>query len=225
MNSLRYRFQTVEFGDLDIHVRTLRDTNQFQDDDGIAAEYGISSATWPLFGVLWESSRPLAELMLDYDIEGKRILEVGCGIALASLVLSHRNADIVATDYHPEAGRFLEYNAALNGDKKIPFFRTGWAEMQPELGLFDVIIGSEVLYERGHALDLSDFISRHAKPAATVIIVDPGREHRSRFSQHMVKHGFSHERTRPETRKDLPETYHGQILEFVRDPENPIVPA
>ncbi len=47
----------------------------------------------------------LALLMLDYDIKGKRILEMGCGIDLASLVLNSRRADITATDRHPQARR------------------------------------------------------------------------------------------------------------------------
>ena len=37
----------------------------------------------------------------------KRILEVGCGIGLSSLILNRLNADITATDYHPEAEKFL----------------------------------------------------------------------------------------------------------------------
>ena len=59
--------------------------------------------------------------MFEYQVEGLKILEVGCGIGLASLVLNHRLANITATDYHPEAGGFLNANALLNGDRVIPF--------------------------------------------------------------------------------------------------------
>ena len=55
MSSLRFRYQTLEFGNADIHVRSLRDNQQFSDDDDIALKLGISSATWPLFGVVWAS--------------------------------------------------------------------------------------------------------------------------------------------------------------------------
>jgi hypothetical protein len=109
---LRIRYQTIEFGDVDIHLRTLRDRQQYLDVDDVAGKLGISSATWPLFGVVW--------------VAGKRILKVGCGIALASLVLNHRFADITATNYHPEAGHFLVENVQLNKGKEIPFVRMGW---------------------------------------------------------------------------------------------------
>ena len=55
------------------------------------------------------------------EIGGRRILEVGCGLALPSLVLAGRGADITATDYHPLAGEFLERNARENGVPAISF--------------------------------------------------------------------------------------------------------
>ena len=55
----------------------------------------------------WDSSQVLARLMVDFNIEGKRILELGCGMALSSLLLNRRGGDITATDYHPQAGVFL----------------------------------------------------------------------------------------------------------------------
>ena len=151
MSSLRVRYQTIEFDNVDIHVRTLRDRQQFSDDDGIAEDLGISSATWPLFGIIWASGEVLAHLMFDYDIEGKRILEVGCGIGLTSLMLNQRDADITATDHHPEAGSFLRQNVRLNAGEPIPFERTGWGDEADQLGRFDLIIGSDLLYESEHA--------------------------------------------------------------------------
>jgi len=40
--------------------------------------------------------------MLDYKTEGKRILEIGCGIDLSSLLLNEKHADITVNDDHPE---------------------------------------------------------------------------------------------------------------------------
>ena len=52
MPPVRFRYQTVEFDDTDIHVKTLRDKQLFADDDGAAARLGISSATYSLYGVI-----------------------------------------------------------------------------------------------------------------------------------------------------------------------------
>ncbi len=195
MDDLRLRYQTLEFGDVDVHVRALRDLQEFRNDGGEAESYGISSATWPRFGVVWAAGHMLARVMLDEDVAGRRVLEVGCGIALASLLLRERGEDVTATDRHPEAGRFLTKNIALNGGREIPFFRECWdpgggTPHDGEGERFGLIMASDVLYERDHAALLSAFINRHAEPKCEVIIVDPGRGELARFKDCMSALGF-----------------------------------
>lgn len=216
MPPLRVRYQTVEIGPVDIHVRSLRDHLQYLDEGGVAEKLGISSAAWPLFGVIWPSGEVLAHCMLDYDVRGKRILEVGCGIGLASLVLNHRLADITATDHHPEAGSFLERNVNLNQGNKIPFVRTGWDDGEKKLGVFDLIIGSDLLYENGHVESLAAFINLHARQRCDVVIVDPGRGHHARFSRKMNTLGYSLCQKKPDTVPYLEKPFKGRILSYSR---------
>jgi predicted nicotinamide N-methyase len=216
MQTLRFRYQTIEFGDTDIHVRTLRDLSQYADVDGAAEKLDISSALWPLFGVIWPSGEVLARFMLDYDVEGKRILEVGCGIALASLVLNQRSADITATDYHPAVQDFLSENIRINQQKNIPFVRTDWVDKESGLDQFDLIIGSDLLYNRSHVSVLSEFINRHAKPQCEVILVDPGRGHHANFSKTMTALGYTHSQQKPVDTSYLTEPFKGQILRYRR---------
>jgi predicted nicotinamide N-methyase len=217
MSSLRYRYQTIEFGNSDIHLRTLRDKQQYEDKDDIAHNLGISSATWPLFGVVWDSSKVLAQFMFDYKIEGKRILEVGCGIALSSLMLNQRNADITATDYHPEVEAFLVENTALNHGKSINFVRTGWGDKESSLGKFDLIIGSDLLYEEDNIELLARFIVQHSKACCEVILVDPGRGRHARFSKKMVSLGYLHSQNKPENTDYLKQPFKGKILRYQRE--------
>jgi len=216
MPSPRVRYRTIEFGNTDVHVRTLRDRQQFSDNEGIAENLGISSATWPLFGVIWDSSEVLANLMFDYDISNKRVLEIGCGIGLASLVLNQRLANITATDYHPEVENFLTKNVNLNNGKKIPFIRTDWNDIKSGLGTFDLIIGSDLLYEQDHITLLSNFIDRHTNQQCEIILIDPGRRHHSRFSKKMVTLGYSHSQRKPEHTDYLEKPFKGQILNYKR---------
>lgn len=190
MATPRLRYKTLEIGDLDIHLRTLRDRQQFADDEGQAEDLGIGSASWPLFGVVWDCGHALAVEMLDFPVDGRRVLEVGCGIGLASIVLSLRAVDITATDHHPEAEEFLRRNVELNGGPAIPFVRTGWDDDASGLDEFDLIIGGDVLYEPGHAESLSGFIDRHARPTCEVIIADPGRQQTGRFRRCMSDLGY-----------------------------------
>jgi predicted nicotinamide N-methyase len=216
MSPVRIRYQTYEFDNVDIHVRSLRDKQQFSDSLGEAEALGISSAQWPLFGVIWESSEVLAHEMVDFDIQGKRILEVGCGMALSSLLLNSRCADITATDYHPEAGAYLVQNTSLNNGAKIPYLRTRWEDSMLGLGKFDVIIGADLLYERNHINLLSVFIDRHANASCEIIIVDPGRGNHSAFSKKMVLLGYSHSQSRPENMHYLEKPFKGVILRYLR---------
>ena len=214
---VRLRYQTLEFGETDIHVCTLRDNQEFSDPQGIAADLGICSASWPLFGVLWPSSLVLAHHMLEFDITGKRILEVGCGMALSSLLLNHRQGDITATDYHPAVKYFLDKNAELNEDKPITFERLDWSQHTGTLGLFDTIIGSDLLYEDQHVAILAEFIGRHAKPTCEVIIVDPGRGRKNKIIAKMEALGFDSQQQKPIDTVYLDQPFKGHLLTFLRE--------
>lgn len=218
MKNIKYKYQTIEFEDEDIHLKTLKDTQQFYDKDNQAKKLGILSATWPIFGVVWPSAEVLANYIQDYDFKDKRILEVGCGIGLSSLLLNKLNANITATDYHPEAERFLDANTDLNEDEEIPFIRASWEdEFQKKLGKFDLIIGSDLLYERDHIELLSSFINAHANNKCTVILANPNRGHQAKFNQEMKDYGFSLEILVPNIINSLEKPYKGKIFKFERD--------
>lgn len=216
MNTLRLSYQTLEFEKIDIHLCTLRDKQEFYDPEGAAEHLGICSASWPMFGVIWPSSLVLAHYMLDYNTGSKRILEVGCGTAVSSLLLNKKNADITATDHHPEAGIFLERNTQLNENKSIDFIRTSWAERDNTLGKFDLIIGSDLLYEEQHIELLSIFINDHAKPTCEIIIVDPGRGRQKKLCKQMQVLGYTTSQFKPIHTNYLDEAFKGHILKFER---------
>lgn len=187
-----YEVEIVSFrvGDSDFRIRTLLNKQQFSDPDGTAERAGVSPASWPLFGVVWPAGLALAEAMSRFPIAGKNILELGCGIGLSSLVLARRGANITACDHHPLAEEFLRHNTELNGLAPIVFHNAAWLGPNPLLGRYDLIIGSDLLYERDHAALLAGFINHHANPAAQVLLADPGRGYVSPFSALMTAQGY-----------------------------------
>jgi predicted nicotinamide N-methyase len=210
------RLLTLRFGGHDYRIRALSDLQQFADPQGRAERAGISSAQWSLFGQVWPAGRVLAQAMSDFDVGGKRILELGCGLGLSSLVLQRRQADITASDHHPLAEEFLTYNAALNGLGPPAYLDLAWTLPQPALGRFDLIIGSDLLYERGHAEQLSILVANHAQPGAEVLITDPGRGNSGAFTTALKRQGFEVDEVRSAFDDGDTAPFRGRLLSYRR---------
>ncbi|GAB3381659.1 class I SAM-dependent methyltransferase [Lysobacter fragariae] len=201
-------------------LRVLSDLQQFGDPDGHGARLGISDSQWSLFGQIWPSGRLLAQAMHRFDLGGERILELGCGIGLASLVLQRRGADVVASDMHPLTEPFLAYNAALNALPAVHYRQLRWDTPLPALGHFDLIIASDVLYELGHADLLAKVVTRHANEQAQVLITDPGRGNSARFTRLMRDLGFSLDESRCPMDDGDPPPHRGRLLHYRRGPSS-----
>lgn len=207
-------------------IRSLLDKQQYADPLGEAEAMGISSAAWPLFGLLWPSSMQLAAWMADRPlVPQERILEVGCGLALASLVSHRRGVDVTASDCHPLASSFLLENTGLNDLPPLTYRHGNWADAADApvhdrhpivQGRFDLIMGSDVLYERDESGNLSGFIARHTQPTAEVLIVDPNRGNRSAFNKRMASEGFALEEIDLSHSLASGESYKGRLLRYLR---------
>lgn len=209
----------------DLLIRSLTDRQQFDDPHGDAERIGISSAAWPMFGLAWPSGIALASRLAERALRpGERILEIGCGLALPSLVGHRRGADMTASDCHPLACGFLRTNLRLNalapmdyrhGQWNVPArvrVRGGAHRGSVVRGRFDLVIGSDLLYERDVPGGLAAFIGRHANDAAEVWIVDPDRGNRAAFHRQMAAEGF---RGRDEQRLDS-SAYKGRLITYAR---------
>ncbi|HEX4857378.1 MAG TPA: hypothetical protein VFV17_00075 [Usitatibacteraceae bacterium] len=216
MPGYQVKHETIAVAETAFVIRSLLDNQQFADPGGLAAQAGISESNWPLFGLVWPAARILAETLHGESVDGGRTLEIGCGLALASLVIHRRGGDITASDRHPLAPGFLERNLALN-DLPAMRYETGhWARDNPQLGRFDRIIGSDVLYERSQPQILAEFIGRHAMPAIEVLLVDPDRGNQGAFCKAMVARGFHCSVARSATHLSSGERFKGNTLRLRR---------
>ena len=216
----------------DLVIRSLLDKNQFHDPLDEALNLGISSATWPLFGLLWPSGQRMAERMAQRPVSQERILEIGCGLGLSSLVAHRRGANVTASDCHPLTRAFLDENIRLNGLPPLAYRHGLWGTAAlredglPVLtsahdaqvsGKFDLIVGSDILYERDDAGALAHFIDTHAAAAAEIWVVDPNRGNRSAFHKHMARAGFALDEQvldQPANKDTL--AYKGRMLTYTR---------
>lgn len=212
---------TVQVGGHAFLLRVLSDRQQFADPDSHSARLGISSAQWSLFGQLWPSGRLLAQAMDSAEIAGKRILEIGCGIGLASLVLQRRGAEVVASDIHPLAESFLAYNAALNALPAVHYRQMRWDQPLGTMGDFDMIIASDVLYERDHAVLLAGVVAHLARPTAEVMVTDPARGNSAPFTRLLEGQGFSASESRCAMNDQDSLGKRGRILHYHRSARPP----
>jgi predicted nicotinamide N-methyase len=193
---------TVQYKFIDLHsgghlwtLKQLANRDQFPTDsekEFIGSDVwgaDVPESLWPLSGILWPSGVLLAEIIANKNYEGMRILEVGCGVALASLVLKKQGHDVTASDYNSFAGELLRENAKLNNLEAPKFIKLSWQDAflgEP----YDVIIGSDVLYEPGCAQEVCQFLKSALKPAGTALFVDPGRAHVRKFETNLEAVGF-----------------------------------
>jgi SAM-dependent methyltransferase len=216
MPGYQVKLETHLLGTSHFEIRSLLDRQQYADPDGAALAAGISSASWPLFGMVWPSARMLANAMQTYDIAGKRILEIGCGLALASLVIHRRQGDITASDCHPLTAAFLADNV-LRNDLPVLKYQTGhWGRENLGLGQFDLIIASDVLYERDQPETLSQFIHLHSADPVNIIVLDPDRGNRNGFCRKMEALGYTLDLQRAGNIQSTGEAYKGHFLNFSR---------
>jgi len=226
-------------GVADLVIRSLLDRQQFFDPLGDADRLGISSAAWPLFGLLWPSGFHLAARLARRPVvAGDRILEIGCGLALASLVGHRRGADVTASDCHPLAETFLLENLRLNALAPMKYRHGHWSDLAAlpaghdvparhlVQGEYDLILGSDLLYERDANANLASFVAAHAAPGGEVWIIDPDRGNRPAFNRQMAAEGFRMREERLHA-PALPDAaaYKGRVLIYWRPVACAIVPA
>lgn len=193
-------------GDYTIRLNHPANTGSFN-----SGNTGISDEAFPLFGMVWPSSIALAHRLLDHDIKGKRILEIGCGLGLVSQLLKLRGADITAMDIHPIVSELLARNCRLNRIEPIPFIAASWGDHHTDFGTFDLIVASDVLYEPDHVRTLPGFLRNHLRPDGEVIIVDPDRGQGDLFREDMVREGFD-----VKVHHQADSNFEGLIMQFVQ---------
>lgn len=220
MPGYQVKTETIALGGTDWHMRCLIDDQQFNDTHHAAADIGLPSAGWSHFGQVWPSSRVLALAMLTHPLAGLRVLEIGAGLALASLVMHRRGADVTVSDWHPLTEEFLKHNLALNDLGPLPYQAGNWESVaatdNPALGCFDLIVGSDLLYERQQPAQLAAFIHRHAAVGAQIVIVDPDRGNRAAFGRDMGMLGFVLTMQAANRQLEDGAAYKGRFLRFTR---------
>lgn len=187
--------EELDFGSLPLRIERLFSLDQTIDE--FFAEYERTGRTelfedlCPYFGVPWPAGKRLAELAFrEADRwKGIEVLELGCGLALPSLVLAKLGCRVTATDLHPDVPVFLERNRARNEIPRLEFRFTDWRKDRLHSAP-EVILASDVLYDRITPKLLAEFL-KNQKSWREFWLTDPGRPYYEAFSNLVKLEGWS----------------------------------
>lgn len=148
----------------------------------------------PYFGILWPAAEGLSIYLNEHSelVKDKTVLELGCGLGYPSLVATHLGGKVLATDFHPDVEEYFLRNCR-HSNLTCDYLRLNWREDKQDIGLFDIVMGSDVLYESKHASEVVKGLIRFLKPGGKILLSDPGRNYLQPFLEAMKNEGFFEE--------------------------------
>lgn len=148
----------------------------------------------PYFGILWPAAEALSVYLHEHQklIQNKSVLELGCGLGFPSLVARHLGAKVLATDFHPDVEEYFLRNCR-HSSVSCDYQRLNWRADQNFENSFDIVMGSDVLYESKHATEVVAGLVRFLRPGGKILLSDPGRNYLQPFLSAMKAQGFQEE--------------------------------
>jgi predicted nicotinamide N-methyase len=178
----------VAVGRLRLTMARPRSAEELIDEEAYAVDERL-----PYWAELWPSAHVLADHLAGRDLRGRRVVELGCGVGLPSVVAALGGADVLATDWYGEALGFAAANAAAAG-ATVATLPVDWAS--PPAALLerppaDLVVGADVLYEARNGPALAALVPRILAPGGELVIADPRRPHAPALLDPMVAAGWS----------------------------------
>jgi predicted nicotinamide N-methyase len=169
--------EVVAIAGHDLALLRPRDAEALLDEDAFEHEEFL-----PYWAELWPSALALARMVAARALRGARVLELGCGLGLPSLVAVLAGGRVLATDWSPDAVAMTARNAERNG-LVLDTLVCSWTEPEPllERGPWDLVLASDVLYEPRNGDALAPLLPRLLAAHGEVWLADPGRPAAERF--------------------------------------------
>ena len=172
--SLERRFRTV-IVDVAVGNATYSILKPANADDLIREEDFVKDERLPYWADVWPSSTILAARLRELNGKGVSALELGCGVGLCTIAARSVGCDVLSTDYYDDALEFTRANVFRNlgGDANTMLF--DWRHPPRNLGRYDVVLASDVLYELEYATLLPPILDQTLAERGFALIADPGR--------------------------------------------------
>lgn len=174
VGALQRRFRT-SIEDATVDDRTFSILKPANSDDLIREEDFVKDERLPYWADVWPSSIVLAEKLLELNGEGKTALELGCGVGLSTLAAMSSGYDVLATDYYEDALDVTRANVFRNLGREARTQLVDWRHLPGNLGQFDLVFASDVLYEKEYAALLPVLLDGLIRAGGIALVADPGR--------------------------------------------------
>jgi predicted nicotinamide N-methyase len=160
--------QSIDLASGDLRLLQPEDAADIPDDGPVAW-----APIAPYWSVLWRSGVALARELDGQELDGRRVVELGCGLGVPSIAAARAGASVLATDECPEALTLLERNARAN-DVRLTTARVEWAKPDELISQapFDLVLAADLLY-KPTSVDLLMSLLPRLAPEAWV--AEPGR--------------------------------------------------
>lgn len=129
----------------------------------------------PYWADVWPSSVILARHVAMLDAAGKTMLELGSGAGLVATAAALAGFQVTVSDYYEDSLRFSRANVQRHAHLDPPAQLLDWRHLPPSLPRYDVVVGSDVLYEKPYGALVAETIARTLKGDGRAYITDPGR--------------------------------------------------
>ena len=152
---------------------------------------------FPFGLLLWESALVLADALAAHRdrLAGAHVLELGAGVGLSGLAARALGAKVVQSDYAAEPLALCRRNARTNAIDGIAWRLADWTSWR-DTTRYDLIVGSDILYEAESHEALLAILSANLKPGGTLLVSDPGRQFTPWFVNRLRTGGWQVTETR-----------------------------
>ena len=129
----------------------------------------------PYWADVWPSSIVLARFVTSLPGPGRTLLELGSGAGLVATSAALAGFDVTVSDYYEDSLRFSRENVRHHTGREPRAMLLDWRAMPAELPRYDVVLGSDVLYERPYGALVAEAFARTLAPDGAGYVTDPGR--------------------------------------------------
>lgn len=143
----------------------------------------------PFWAATWRAAQGLDRFLATLDLQGRRVLELGCGSGQAGVGAALRGASVLATDTVELALQVAQLNAWSLGEK-IRFRLLSWGKSTPLEEKFPLIIGSDLVYDPSLYPALECCARQHLGPSGRLYLSEPHRHSGDKFSSWIRQAGW-----------------------------------